>query len=690
MNKTPDDHHIRIWACLVFSGLATSFHAQAVDPADAILSIHVDGSHGNDQWSGMLKAPNDSRTDGPLQRIQTAYNRVTSPSTVIHVKEGVYREEIQLNRPYRVIIRSSSEDSEKPIISGADPVPAASWKKCTAQECPQLQHQPWLSETYFVDLDFRPNQIFQGGVPLARSRYPEAGYLFTPGTAKSTRNSINDPALAAITANLTGATCHVRTRHHLINQMTVLTHHGSTLTLAGETKFSIISNSGYYFTNVLAAMNRPGQWAFDSAQNRLYVYPKTDLENIEASRRNYGFVTAGEAATAHEITGFSIQKVNKAGIFIKNSARVYIADNFIGNAFVYGIQAVGSDDIRIMRNQIRHANSFGVRVDRNSSRAQIMDNIIYATGAENYGDDLLAGRGIAISSDSQGARISNNVIDRTGYDGIYLGADVSGVEVSHNYISNVMLSLADGGAIYTGRYYPPPSLDRIHHNIIENAYGYSGGYGRRCVGKSIEHCRGGAHGIYLDEGSSQRVVEENAVINATSGIFLHWGGDNQIKSNLFFNNRVSQILLKGRSEPGYRLQNNILLNNILVARDKNQKTLTIASDDSRFSFSQSNDNLFINPYSRQNIAVRQAGRSDNLTLREWQALTGYDKDSQDARADQKPTLNYTGARALVNPTQAPKDINLGKENYCDLQGNKKGATASLGPFAATVVVPCSP
>jgi len=471
--------------------------------------------------------------------------------------------------------------------------------------------------------------------------------------------------------------------------MTVLSHDKSRLALAGKTRFSIHQDSGYFFTNVPAAISHPGHWAFDPEKKRLYFYPAADLENIEASRRAYGFQT-DSSAVAHEISGFSIQNTNTAGIFLKNSAGTHITDNLISNAFAYGIQAVGSDDLQISRNQIRHANSYGVSVDRDSARAQITENTIYATGAENYGDDLLVGRGIAIFTYSKGALISNNLIDRSGYDGIYLGSDVSGVDVSYNHIRNVMLSLADGGAIYTGRYYSPPVVDRIHHNIIENAYGYKGGFRSQCFEKSIEICRGGAHGIYLDEQSSQRVVDNNTVINATSGLFLHWGGDNQINSNLFFDNKTSQVLLKHRDRTAFRLQNNTLSNNILFSRERDQKTLTVATDTSRFSFSRSNDNYFLSPYSFKHISVRRAGRPSSLSLSDWQSLTGYDKDSHDAPANHPSILDYANARVLFNASQAPADITLGSVSYCDLQGNKRGASARLGPFEATLLLPCNP
>jgi len=685
--QRPHTRPLRLAWMLLLMSMALS-HPLPASTASASLQIYVDGKRGNDQWSGGLPTPNTKRTDGPLQRVQSAYDRVSSADTTIYVKEGTYREEIRMDRPYRVIIRPFPDSSGRPIISGAEKIPTASWKKCGATTCADLQNHPLLAAIHYVDLPFQTNQIFQNDVPLPRSRYPETGYLYPHQGTDSTRNTLEDPVLKEMGASLTGAICHVRTRPYLINHMTVLSHDAGRVTLAGETKFPISHDSGYFLTNLPSGIRRPGQWAFDSAKNRLYLYPAAGLESVEASQRDHGFLTTGQSLSSHEISGFSIQKTNKAGIWIRKAAGFSLVDNLIEHAFLYGIHAAASDRLRIEKNHIRKANSIGIYVGRDSENATISDNAIYATGAENYGDDLVAGRGVAIFSYSGRARIHNNRIDRTGYDGIYLGGNVSGVDVAYNHISNVMLSLADGGAIYTGGYSPPPLIDRIHHNIIEHAHGYSGGVNRRCVKKSMELCRGGAHGIYLDERSSQRVIENNAVINASSGVFLHWGGDNRIESNLLFDNRVSQAMLKGRDKTEFRLRNNTFTNNILFAREKDQKTLSITADHSGFSFAAANNNYFLSPYTVEHISVQRPRRSDNLSLRDWESLTGYDVDSRDVLADSPRSLDYTRARVLLNPSLTEISVALEGATYCDLRGMKIGASARLLPFQATLVVPC--
>lgn len=645
----------------------------------------VDANHGNDEWSGILEEPNPENTDGPVRTIQKAYANIRFPASTIYVKAGIYRETLNLSKNYPVIIKPRPGDEGKVIISGADLVPEDRWQKCTAEKCAEIDSNPYLSNIYYVDLDFDTTQIFQNGMRLPRSRYPKEGYLFPTAVTKDAQKEFVDENLAQPDHYFEESYCHIRTRNWSINQLKVEKHADKHIGLMGKTRFDISKGSGYYFTNIPKFINQPRQWAFLESTKRLYFYPSGSLQDIEVSRRDYG-ITTDSSISQHIISGLIFRYANRNGIQISEADHILFQGNTIEHPYKIGINIKNSRKINLASNVIKYANNEGIRTSKDSSDITIKGNYIYATGAENYGDDLISGVGTAIINYSPGAKIYNNRIDKTGYHGIYLGQRISGTEVSYNHITNTLLSLADGGAIYTGSYYDPPVQDFIRFNIIENAFGYTGGIKKSCTEKSLSNCRGGGEGIYLDERTSQRVVENNTVINASKGIFLHWTTNNEIRHNTLYGNKNSQIWFSGKDQPRYRLQNNLLLDNILYATEANQRTFTLAVTYNDLNFGYSDRNYFFNSYNNRNIYLLPISY---LALDEWQVKSGFDKQSKDISSLRDSNPDFSETQIVINPSMEQKDINFHHKSYCDVSGKNLDKKISLAAFESKILIPCA-
>lgn len=650
------------------------------------VAYFADTNHGNDEWSGTLAEPNPENTDGPVKTIQKAYTNITSPSSTIYVKAGIYRETLNLSKNYPVIIKQLPGDEGKVIISGADLVPEDRWQQCTSEKCAEIDSNPYLSNIYYVDLDFNTNQIFQNGVRLPRSRYPKEGYLFPTVVTKDAQKEFIDENLAQPDHYFEESYCHIRTRNWSINQLKVEKHADKHIGLMGKTRFNISKDSGYYFTNIPKLINQPRQWAFLESKKRLYFYPSGSLQDIEVSRRDYGIIT-DSSISHHIISGLIFRYANRNGIQISEADHISFQGNTIEYPYEIGINLIKSRKINLANNVIKYANYEGIRTGKDSSDITIEGNYIYATGAENYGDDLISGVGTAIINYSPGAKIYNNRIDKTGYHGIYLGQRVSGTEVSYNHITNTLLSLADGGAIYTGSYYDPPVQDFIRFNIIENVFGYTGGIKKSCTEKLLSTCRGDGEGIYLDEQTSQRVVENNTVINATKGIFLHWATNNEIRHNTLYGNKNSQVWFSGKDQPHYRLQNNLLLDNILYTTEANQRTFTLVVTYNDLNFGSSDRNYFFNPYNNRTIYLWPIS---DLTLDEWQAKSGFDRQSKDISSIRTSNPDFSAARILINPSLDKKNIGLHDKIHCDVSGKKLDNNILLAAFESKIVMPCTP
>ena len=120
-----------------------------------------------------------------------------------------------------------------------------------------------------------------------------------------------------------------------------------------------------------------------------------------------------------------------------------------------------------------------------------------------------------------------------------------------------------------------------------------------------------------------------------AGIFFHWAPGNVVQNNTLYGNKAAQIWFSGRNQPGEKLVDEVVLDNIMFATDAQQKTFFLAINYDDVHFGQSDNNYFYNPYNSRHVLVSRydagEGRTVNedLTLDGWRALSGYDENSRE-------------------------------------------------------------
>ncbi len=61
-----------------------------------------------------------------------------------------------------------------------------------------------------------------------------------------------------------------------------------------------------------------------------------------------------------------------------------------------------------------------------------------------------------------------------------------------------------------------------------------------------------------------------------AGIFFHWAPGNVVQNNTLYGNKEVQIWFSGRNQPGEKLVDEVVLDNIMFATDAQQKTFFLA------------------------------------------------------------------------------------------------------------------
>ena len=178
-----------------------------------------------------------------------------------------------------------------------------------------------------------------------------------------------------------------------------------------------------------------------------------------------------------------------------------------------------------------------------------------------------------------------------------------------------------------------------------------------------------------------------------AGILFHWAPGNVVRNNTLYGNKVTQIWFNGRNQPGEKLVDEVVLDNIMFATDAQQKTFYLGIHYDDVHFGHSDRNYFYNPYRTSHIFLsRYSGGTvqDDMSLQRWRALSGYDANSKEfSYLDQFDDITIDSpikSRIIYNTSLDVINIDLESEKYCDVDGNKMYGSVSLQPFESKILI----
>lgn len=363
----------------------------------------------------------------------------------------------------------------------------------------------------------------------------------------------------------------------------------------------------YVYENVREVVTEAGEWYLDRSEGKLYYIPceGETAENLTLSAPvTDSFI---EMDGVNDITFSGIRFVNTDWDFVNGTLNLWSMDKtnpVYQNLTYYPTHPQASYEIpaAIMVKNAENI-SFVNCVFRSISNTALMfkENVNTATVNACYFDEI-GGNAIfinapyAIPAVTKNISITNCEINEYGriynhsigvllchasdcviehneiHDGWYTAVSVgwvwgyaenptNGIKIKNNLIYNIGNGwLSDMGGIYTLGIQPDTV---ISGNEIYNVgcYGGETGYG--------------GWGIYLDEGSSEILVEKNLVYNCSSQCFhQHYGKDNMIRNNIFAFGGEGAFKIT-RNEEHNAL---FLYNNILVTDDQPMYKETIQLD----------------------------------------------------------------------------------------------------------------
>jgi len=556
-----------VWAAVVFS----IFLAVSCTPQETVFYV---SPRGNDTWTGRLKTPNASKTDGPLaspEGIRKALKRLKSGGAVtVYFCSGNYRftkplalTGSDLPRTLRSL-KFQALPGDTVRFWGARKIAnfAPVQNEAIAKRFPRKIREKIvvtdLKSTGITDLGeitrrgSPPVLLFCKGRQMPIARFPNDGWLriadvpqtgdtlFRKGLEREKRyngvpvgrhygriaysgnrpNGWSDDNEIYMHGYWTWDWSDSYQRVRLINrrkrEITIAPPHHH----YGYTK-----NQRYYFLNILEELDRPGEWCLIRKTGKLYFYPpdpEAVSETFISAFRKPFFILKNTENVA--ITAIHFELSAGEGVHILGGRNNVISNctftNLGGQAvtikggFENGVQNCEFADLGMGAIYL----DSGSRKTLTSGKSFVVNNHIH-----HYSQWIRAGQ-YGVKLYGVGNRVAFNLIHDAPHEGIYLSGNDHVIE--YNEFHHLCQETGDAGAIHTGRDYT------WRGNVIRYNY--------------FHHLKGpGLHGVvatYLDDFASGFRVYGNIYYKTTRGVLIGGGRDNVVENNIFVDCHPSIVL----------------------------------------------------------------------------------------------------------------------------------------------------
>lgn len=628
--------------------LALSYIASATD--------YFVKNGGNDLNTGT----SDATAWATIERVNSAFASLKPGDRILFQRGDTFFGKLTISRSGASgspITIGAYGTGDKPVITGFTQV--VSW----TNEGNGVFSAPLMAQS-------QTNMVVINGIQYAMGRWPDKSYNIFESA--SSNLSITDAELGT-DINWKGAEAAIRKNDWSLDRCLITSHSGTTLayTSLGTTQ-DAVPKHGYFIQNDRRTLSLYGEWYHDHTNNRIFFYfGSTDPSGLKVEAATLDNLVYDVGSDYITIDNIHFRGSGASMIEFIVNANDYI--NIQNSQFTFaGLDAINiwGNYGNITNNIISSCNQTAVRVIGNQHR--ITQNTIEKVGIiEGQALSGNLSNGIAINNND--CLVKNNIIRNTGYCGIKLSSTADVITIQNNYIHDILLTLNDGGGIYTSA---EGVSRKIDGNIILRVEGNTEGtpYPDRHI----------ARGVYLDVSSTNVIVTNNTVAHAReAGFMIHKAHDNRIENNTAFNNGYGMYF---QNSSGSSIRNNILNRNTFVAKAPSQVTLkfySVADDIS--SFGTADYNHYARPVDDDDVFNTYSPSTGNKsrTLAGWQSFTNQDKNSKKSAVTVSDTSKID---FYYNPATTNRIISL-SQPMVDVTGKKYSGSVTLLPYTSLILIP---
>ena len=492
-------------------------------------------------------------------------------------------------------------------------------------------------------------------------------------------------------SSFVGGEAVVRTERWILDRGTVAAQSGKVLTLTPQgSSYPFIAGFGYFIQNHINCLDVAGEWAFNSAANKIYIYSTTNPNSdvIEASMLdetvhsidNITWLTHNN----YKIRNLNFTGSNKTAMSIWLGSNVTFENDSVYNHGFDGINFYQCNNFKIRNCFFNHIDNNAIRFEDSNTDSlenNIIKNIAMIPGKGGSGDVNYLAIRLLNSLGASNSVISYNTIDSVGECGISFGN--TDMTVSYNKVSNISMVLDDIGAIYavgTGN----GNNCKVFNNVCFNNWG--------CIfGTNVTQSQSKSAGIYLDEGTAGVSVYNNTCYNNAWGMMLNNSNTHSISDNTLSNNRLG-VFFSSYASPF--VSANYFKYNTIFTKDSTQLLLNINTPS--FAGTSGLGNLDSNYYGRPlkrtsitSVTETSPSYSSVLGLPAFNTRYGFDAHTYLHPTQYANVLIDTLMFFYCNTTLNPVTITLPSGGFIDAKGVTLSGSFLLQPFTSRIVLKIS-
>lgn len=574
-----------------------------------------------------------------------------------------------------------------PIITGFQDVSA--WTSLGGNQYESTSAISTLSTLNMVTISdvFAPIGKWPNGTFVYNTINSHTGTDLQQGLAASITSAVSLPF------DWTGGQVVIRKRHWIIDKATVTSQAGDTINYINPSIYGSVDGFGFFIQNHQDACDTEGEWWYNSSTKKIGIYSAGSPTGVKVV--NVDILVNIGAQSYLNFTGLQFDGSNSATVNLSSGHHVIFSGcsfNYAGiNAFT--VQAA-AHHITITGCSANVTNNNFI-TGGGSQNWTITSNTIQGTGQTPGMGESRDGNYIGMYNIGSNSLIQYNDLLMTGYNGIdFRGGNI---QVLNNYVDTFCNVKDDGAGIYTftGASTTIYAQRTVDHNIVLNAGGATVTNGTTTTNED-------AHGIYMDDNSSQVTISNNTVANCGgAGIFLHADHNITLTNNTIYNNALKTANTYAQIYEVYpgvvttaAVRNLTVTANKFVSRASTQIVAYYKTNEANMSQwptgltnANFNNNYYCRPIN-ENATTFQIIRSSGTTntdLPGWTALSGGNLDNA-SNISPVTIPDVSFLRFEVNPTNVATSVDLDGDSYIDVAGVGYTGTISLAPYSSLVLI----
>lgn len=517
------------------------------------------------------------------------------------------------------------------------------------------------------------NIVVVNGVNTPMGRTPNTGYYYYQnysGTTQITSNNLSG------SPNWTGAELAFNNSDWTIKRRPITAQSGGTLTFTADPQDTYMQGGDRKFIiqNDSRTLDVQGEWYYNPSTKKLRMYSTLQPSGVSIPSVQNLFISTGKNYITVENIDFI--GANQDNVVINGGNYVTIQNstvNFSGYEGIYEGYYTATN-LTISGCTVLNSNNNGIGLAETVTASTVSQNTVTNSGVI-YGSNITLTNGrngacicSGIKAEGNGNTIQYNVVTNCGYNGIRFRG--TNTVVQKNYLVDCMLTLDDGGFLYTYNNSDTQfSGTKVYKNII-----ISSEVGSHNVLNS---------GIYLDGYTNHCTVSDNTITGTPTGIFITLGHDNVLRRNTVFNcDDVFRILDNYSPFSG---TNNASKSNIFVAKS-GQYTMHLDPVEQIKSSFVADSNYYMRPIS-DNTTIGGYQRTPSFQNYEWTLATWQSYSGKDIHSHKSPysVSSDNELYLAVNSTDATANVSL-PATYKEIDGTTHNSgSISLPAYSSKVL-----